>query len=451
MNSSHDSPSRVFHRDPGVDLPLAVAGDGPYLIDSTGKRYLDASSGAAVSCLGHSHPAPIRAVQEQAARLAFAHTRFFSNAPMEELARMLVEDAPAGLDRVYFVSGGSEGIEAALKLCRQYHVERGESQRRHVIARRQSYHGNTLGALAAGGNAGRRARFEPLLMHTTHIAPCYPYRDRRDTETLEAYGRRTADELEAAILELGEDKVICFVAETVAGATLGAVPPVSGYFRRVREICDRYGVLLVLDEVMCGMGRTGTLHACEQESLAPDLVVIAKGLGAGYQPIGAVLASRSICDTIVAGSGFFHHGHTYIGHATACAAALAVQRAIKDERLLDNVRARGAELRMALEERFAGHPNVGDIRGRGLFLALELVEDRDSKRPFERSAQLVGRIKAEAMRAGLVCYPMGGVIDGERGEHVMLAPPFIIDRSHVDEIVDKLAIALTRALPVTVS
>jgi len=438
--------SCVFHRDPRVELPLAVAGDGPYLIDSAGKRYLDASGGAAVSCLGHSHPAPIRAIQEQAERLAFAHTRFFSNGPMEDLARVLVDDAPGDLARVYFVSGGSEGIEAALKLCRQYHVERGQPQRRHVIARRQSYHGNTLGALAAGGNAGRRAQFEPLLTRTTHIAPCYAYRDREPSETPDAYAMRVADELEAAILELGQDQVICFVAETIAGATLGAVPPVAGYFRRIREICDRYGVLLVLDEVMCGMGRTGTLYACEQEGIGPDVVVIAKGLGAGYQSIGAVLASRGIYDAIVRGSGFFHHGHTYNGHATACAAALAVQRAIRDEALLDNVRVRGRELREALESRFGDHPNVGDIRGRGLFLALELVEDRASKRPFDTSLALAQRIRSEGLRAGLVCYPMGGVIDGRRGDHVLLAPPFIIERAHVDELVDKLALTLERAL-----
>ena len=438
----------MFHRDPRTELPLAVAGDGPYIVDIHGKRYLDASGGAAVSCLGHSHTAPIRAIQEQAAALAFAHTRFFTNVPMEELAHVLVGSAPAGLDRVYYVSGGSEGIEAALKLCRQYHVERGEPQRRHVVARRQSYHGNTLGALAAGGNAGRRARFEPLLTRTTHIAPCYPYRDRLEDETLESYGKRIADELETAILELGTDAVICFVAETVAGATLGAVPPVNGYFRRIREICDRYGVLLVLDEVMCGMGRTGTLYACEQEAVTPDVLVIAKGLGAGYQSIGALLASRQIYETIAAGSGFFHHGHTYNGHATACAAALAVQRAIKDEGLMENVRTRGAELRKALEERFADHPHVGDVRGRGLLIALELVEERATKCPFDRSLNLAGRIKTEAMRLGLVCYPMGGLIDGQRGDHVMLAPPFIIDSSHVEEIVDKLAGALTATLPV---
>jgi adenosylmethionine-8-amino-7-oxononanoate aminotransferase len=440
------SGSRVFHRHPREQLPIAVAGDGPYIIDSNGKRYLDASGGAAVSCLGHSHRATTGAIQEQVATLAFAHTRFFSNEPMEDLARVLADDAPAGLDRVYFVSGGSEGIEAALKLCRQYHLERGEPQRRHVIARRQSYHGNTLGALAAGGNANRRAHFEPLLTRTTHIAPCYPYRDRRDDETLEAYGRRVADELEAAILALGEDAVICFLAETVAGATLGAVPAVPGYFRRVREICDRYGVLFVLDEVMCGMGRTGTLYACEQEGVTPDVLVIAKGLGAGYQPIGAVLASRSVYETIVNGSGFFHHGHTYHGHATACAAALAVQRAIKEEGLLEKVRSRGVELRSALEERFGDHPHIGDIRGRGLFLALELVSDRDTKRPFDPAQKIAARVKTEALESGLICYPMSGLIDGQRGDHVMLAPPFIVDASHLDEIVDKLSATLDRVL-----
>jgi hypothetical protein len=440
----------VFHRDTRTTLPTAVRGEGVYLIDDTGRRYLDASGGAAVSCLGHSHARVVEAIQRQVATLPFAHTGFFTNEPMEELAATLIAGAPAGLEKVYFISGGSEANEAALKLARQYFLEIGQPERSHFIARRQSYHGNTLGALATGGNVNRRRPYEPLLMKVSHIAPCYAYRERRPDESEEAYGRRAADELEAAILELGPETVAGFVAEPVVGATLGAVPAVAGYFKRIREICDRYGVLLILDEVMCGMGRTGTLYACEQDGVSPDLLSIAKGLGAGYQPIGALLVSGAIYDAVAQGSGQFRHGHTYMGHATACAAALAVQQAIREENLLDNVREQGARLRALLEERFAQHPHIGDIRGRGLFLGLELVADRDTKAPFDPALQLHARIKREGMKQGLMCYPMGGTVDGARGDHVLLAPPFILTTDQAQEIVDKLEAAIDAALDAAV-
>ncbi|MFZ5677616.1 MAG: aspartate aminotransferase family protein [Pseudomonadota bacterium] len=436
----------VFHRAPKTKLRTAVTGDGPYILDDAGKRYIDASGGAAVSCLGHSHPAPIRAIQEQAATLAFAHTGFFTSKALEKLAALLTSEAPGNLTRAYFTSGGSESVETALKLARQYCVETGQAQRSRIIARRQSYHGNTLGALSAGGNLWRRAAYEPLLIGVTHVAPCYPYRDRRADETEAEYGLRIADELEAEILRLGPETVMCFIAETVAGATLGCVPPVAGYFRRLREICDKYGVLLILDEVMCGMGRTGTLFAYEQEGIAPDLVTIAKGLGAGYQPVGAVLASERIYEAIVGGSGFFQHGHTYTGHVTACAAALAVQEAIRDEKLLDNVKRAGARLAEGLKRTFGDHPHVGDIRGRGLFWALEFVADRDTKTPFDPDRKVAARLKATALDHGLICYPMGGVIDGRQGDHVMLAPPFIVDDGHIDEIIGKLEASITDEL-----
>jgi adenosylmethionine-8-amino-7-oxononanoate aminotransferase len=438
--------SHVMHRGGASDLPIAVGGDGCYLLDSTGRRYLDASGGAAVSCLGHGHPRVIAAIQEQVDRLAFAHTSFFTNAAMEELADILIADAPPGMATAYFASGGSEAVEAALKLARQYFVERDEPQRRHFIARRQSYHGNTLGALAVGGNAWRRALFSPHLIETHHIAPCYAYRDRRSDESDAAYGERVADELEAKIVELGAETVIGFVAETIVGATAGVVPPVPGYFTRIREICDRHGILLILDEVMCGMGRTGTLHACTQEKVAPDIMTIAKGLGGGYQPIGAMLASASIAQTIQRGSGFFQHGHTYMGHATACAAALAVQRTIKEDRLLDAVQLRGGELMAALDERFGNHHHVGDLRGRGLFIGLELVADRANKVPFHPDLKLHARVKREAMARGLMCYPAGGTIDGLRGDHVLLAPPYIIRSNEIGELVDKLGEAIDAAV-----
>lgn len=436
----------VFHRDPKQMYPLAVAGDGAYLIDAGGKRYLDASGGAAVSCLGHNDPDVIAAIKRQLDRFPFAHTAFFTNEPMEDLARELATAAPDPLNKVLFVSGGSEAVEAAIKMARQYHFERGEEQRVYMIARRQSYYGNTLGALATGGNNRRRRQFTPLLIEVAKIAPCYPYRDRQNDESLEAYGRRVADELEAEILRVGPDRVIAFIAETVVGATMGAVPAVRGYLKRIREICDQYGVLLILDEVMCGMGRTGSLFAFIQDEIVPDLLCIAKGLGAGYQPIGAVMTSQKIYDAIVGGSGFFQHGHTYMGHATACAAGLAVQRAIRERRLMEQVQKLGNGLRSRLHACFGNHPHIGDIRGRGLFMGLELVLDRAEKTTFAPWLKLSSRIKAHAMELGLICYPMSGTVDGVNGEHVLLAPPFIINDSQLDEIIEKLARAIEAAL-----
>jgi len=430
---------QVFHRNPKHKYPVAVGGDGPYVIDKDGKRYLDACGGAAVSCLGHSDREVIDAIKAQLDQLPFAHTSFFTNEPMEALAGQLVEQAPAGIERVYFCSGGSEAVEAALKLARQYFVEIGQPQRGHVIARRQSYHGNTLGALAAGGNLWRRKQFEPLLVAVSHVSPCYTYRSKQTGEGDAAYGQRLVRELEEEVQRLGPDRVIAFVAETVGGATLGCVTPVAGYFAGVRAICDKYGMLLILDEVMCGMGRCGTLYACEQEGVVPDLICIGKGLGAGYQPIGALLASAKIYDTVVSGSGFFQHGHTYTGHATACAGALAVQLAVKSRGLLAKVRERGAGLESRLRARFGQHPHVGEIRGRGLFWALELVEDRASKRPFDAQRRINARLKLQALENGLMCYPMAGTLDGVSGDHVVLAPPYIITEAQLDEIVDKLA------------
>jgi adenosylmethionine-8-amino-7-oxononanoate aminotransferase len=438
--------STVFHRMPKQPLPVAVAGEGIEIIDSTGKRYIDASGGAAVSCLGHSHPRVIEAIARQARQLPYAHTSFFTTEPAEALADWLVAAAPPGLRHVYFVSGGSEAMECALKLARQYFVERGEPARRHFIARRQSYHGNTLGALAIGGNAWRREPFLPLLIESHHVSPCFAYRERRDGETDDVYAQRLADELEQKILELGPDTVAAFVAETVVGATAGAVPPVRDYFRKIRAVCDRYGVLLILDEIMCGMGRTGHLFACEEDGVAPDLLTVAKGLGAGYQPIGATLVSERIYETIVGGTGYFQHGHTYIGHATACAAALEVQRVIAEERLLDNVRARGDQLRARLLERYAQHPYVGDVRGRGLFVGVELVHDRASKAPLDPALKLHAAIKREAFSRGLMVYPMGGTVDGQFGDHVLLAPPFICTAADIDTIVERLAEAIEAAL-----
>lgn len=438
--------SHIFPRHCHAELPTAVGGDGCFLIDADGKRYFDGSGGAAVSCLGHSNARVAEAVQKQVADLAFAHTGFFTSEPAEALADLLTANAPGRLDRVYLVSGGSEAVESAIKLARQYHLERGEPQRRHLIARRQSYHGNTLGALSAGGNAWRRAQFAPLLVEMSHIAPCYEYAERAQDETLAEYGSRTAQELEDEILRLGPDTVMAFIAEPVVGATLGAVPAVEGYFTRIREICDRYGVLLILDEVMCGMGRTGHLFACEAEGVAPDILCIAKGLGAGYQPIGAMLCTDSIYDTIAQGSGFFQHGHTYLGHPVAAAAGLAVLRELVERDLPAQVRERGTYLQSALQARFGQHPHVGDIRGRGFFWGLEFVADRDGKTPFEPEKGVAGKLKKAALAEGLICYPMPGTRDGRLGDHVLLAPPFIATEAELDDAIDRLGRALDKAL-----
>ena len=438
--------TNVFQRQINVVMPRAVKGDGVYIIDSDGKRYLDGSGGAAVSCLGHSDADVIKAIKEQAETLAFAHTAFFTSTAAEELANYLVAKAPGGIEKVYFMSGGSEAVEASLKMARQYFLESGESERTRFIARRQSYHGNTLGALSVSGNALRREPFEPMLMSVSHIAPCNAYRGQADGETEEDYGLRVADELEMEIQRLGPGTVAAFIAETVVGATAGVVPPVKGYFKRIREICDRHGVLLILDEVMSGMGRTGTTFACEQDGIAPDIVCVAKGLAGGYQPIGAALVSEKIFAAFRDGSGFFQHGHTYMGHPTACAAALAVQRKIETGGLLSNVKKQGEVLDSLLLERLGNHANIGDIRGRGLFRGIELVADRASKEPLDPKLKLHARIKAQAMDRGLICYPGGGTADGVRGDHVLLAPPFIIEEAQIRDLVEILGDAIEAAL-----
>ena len=439
--------THVFHRNPKHMLPYAVKGDGIRIVDKEGKSYIDASGGAAVSCLGHSHPAVIAAIKQQLDQIAYAHTSFFSSQAAEDLADFLTSRSPGDLNHAYFLSGGSEAIEASLKLARQYFVEIGQPERHIFIARRQSYHGNTLGALAIGGNQWRRKPFLPLLAPTQHVSPCYPYRDQRSDESAEQYADRLAQELDDTIQNLGPQHVAAFVGETVVGATAGALAPVGDYWKKIRQVCDKHGVLLILDEVMSGMGRTGYLFACEQDGVVPDIMAIAKGLGAGYQPIGAMLASDRIYQAILNGSGFFQHGHTYMGHATACAGALAVQQAIEQDQLLENVRQRGEQLRQELHQALDSHPNVGDIRGRGLFVGVELVQDKTSKQALDPSLKTHAKIKQHAFSQGLMLYPMGGTIDGVHGDHILLAPPFICTESDIQEIVKRLTHTIEHILP----
>jgi len=428
----------VFYRNPLHDYPTAVRGEGVYLYDSAGRQYLDGSGGAAVSCLGHGHPVVVAAIKAQLDQLAFAHTAFFTNDPQEKLATKLVSRFGEADAKVYFLSGGSEATETALKLVRKYWVSRGYNDKQIIISRKQSYHGNTLGALSISSNPGRNAAYRPLLHDWPKIEPCYAYRHQQNDETAEEYGLRSSANLEAAIQSVGADRIAAFFAETVVGATLGAVPAVAPYFQRIREICDEHDILLVLDEVMAGGGRTGSYFAFEQEGIVPDIVTLAKGLGGGYQPLGAAIARGQIHQQIVAEFGSFAHGHTYVGHATTCAAGLAVTSVIENENLLARVKDTGGQLRGELEQVFADHPNVGDIRGRGLLLGIEFVEDRDAKEPIKADLGLPEKIRVTAMDNGLICYPGGGTADGRDGVHILLAPPYIYESQHVDELVDKL-------------
>ena len=438
--------SRVLHRS-GAIPPVAVRGEGIYLHTVDGAAIIDASGGAAVACLGHGNRRIAEAIGRQAATMAYAHTGTFSNQPAEDLADLILDGAPGGLTRAWFCSSGSEGNEAAIKLARQYFLEIGQPQRVRTIARRQSYHGTTLGALAAGGNMMRREKFEPILSQAhSLVSPCFAYRFKEDGESDSQYLDRLSAELEAEFQRLGPDTVTAFLAEPVVGATTGCVTTIPGYFKRVREICDRHGALLILDEVMCGMGRTGTMHAWEQEGITPDIQVIAKGLGGGYQPIGGILIADRVVQALHNGSGGFLHGQTYQAHPVACAAALEVQRIIREDHLVDNVRLMGQRLETALTERFGNHRHVGDIRGRGLFWALEFVTDRGSKGVFDPSLKLNERVKAEGIARGVATYPMGGTIDGKQGDHVIVAPPYIVTEADVDTIVERLGDAVDAAL-----
>ncbi len=440
--------SALLHRDLRRTPPTVVRGEGSWLIDAEGRRYLDASGGAAVSCLGHGHPRVTAAIRAQLDEVEYAHTSFFTNAPAEALAARLVAAAPEGFGAglAAFVGSGSEAVEAALKLARQYHVERGQTGRTRFISRRMSYHGNTLGALAVGGHAGRRAMYQPLLAETFQIAPCHHYRDALPGEAPEAYGQRVAGELDAMIRRLGAASVAAFIAEPVVGATLGSAPAVPGYFARIREICDAHGVLFIADEVMCGMGRCGSLFAMSQEGVSADLITIAKGLGAGYQPIGAVMASERVVAAIREGSGLLAHGHTYMSHAVACAASLAVLDTIEEEGLIERVQRQGALLERRLREVFGQHPHIGDIRGRGLLWSMEIVADRETRTPFPAARRIAPRLKAAAQERGLICYPSSGTADGTDGDHVLLAPSFTVTDAEIGEIVDRLAPALAAVL-----
>jgi adenosylmethionine-8-amino-7-oxononanoate aminotransferase len=419
---------------------------GITIYDEHDRPYLDGSSGAGVSCLGHGNVEVLEAMHEQAARLSFASSVFYAAEIAEALAQDLIAHAPSGMAYASFGCSGSEQVENAMKLARQFHVDTGHPEKRIIVGRRKSYHGMSLATLNAGGHHQRRALYEPMFTDSYLTAPHFEYRYRQPHESADAYSLRAANALEDTILSAGPEHVAAFLCEPVVGATTGAVPGSPVYFRRVREICDQYNVLLIFDEIFCGMGRTGTLYACEQDDTVPDMLVLAKGLAGGFQPMSALLINQRIHDGIRDGRGYIANGHTYMNHPIGCAAALKVQQILRRDGLVERAASMGHYLRRRLEQQFGDHPNVGDIRGRGLMQALEFVADRDSKTPFDPGLNLWSRLLHNAMERGLMCYPNQGTADGERGDHVILAPPYIVSEQDCDTMVELLAAALEDTL-----
>ncbi len=438
----------LFPRSFRKTYPLAVRGEGCYVFTADGKKYLDAAGGAAVVSIGHGVAAIGRAMAEQAARLAFTHTSQFHTEAAERLAERLRRLAPPSYrqaGRVYFTSGGSEATETAIKLARQYFVEHGEPSRMRIVSRWQSYHGSTLGALAVSGNLRRRAPYAPLLPDWGHIPPCYCYRCPLGL-TYPDCQVACADELEKFVESVGPETVAAFIFEPVVGATLGAAVPPEGYVQRLAEICRRYGILLIADEVMTGMGRTGTPFAVEHWGIAPDMMLVGKGVASGYAPLGGMLVAPHVAETIARGSGAFEHGFTYQAHPVAMAAGLAVLDYIEEHRLFERVAPAGRDLLRALEP-LAQHPHVGDIRARGLLLGVELVKDRATREPFPREAGVAEAVRRAALDEGVTTYPIQGCVDGERGDHILLAPPFIISPDEIRETSRALTAAIACAVP----
>ncbi|PNY25002.1 aminotransferase [Tolypocladium capitatum] len=421
--------SSVLHRSLLKQPQTVASASGSYITLGSGRRILDGCTGAAVAIIGHGDKDVQAAVMEQMSTVSYAHTLTFTTDSAEHLADMLLEGRPYGLCKAYFVCSGSEAMDSALKLARQYHVENGQPGRTRLVARRQAYHGNTIGAMSVGSNLARRAPYEGALLldNVSHVSPAYGYRGQLHGETEAAYAERLVDELDAEFRSLGPATVMAFVAEPVGGATAGCITAPRGYFEGVRRVCDKYGILLILDEVMCGSGRTGTYFAFAQEGDArPDLLMLGKGLGGGYAPIAGVLAHERVIDVVRRGTGTFVHGHTYQAHPVSCAAALAVQKVLRRDDLVSQCAAKGATLEASLRSVFGGRRYVGDVRGRGLFWALEFVQDKESKQPFEPAVRFASRVRDEAQAIGLAVYPGTGTADGFNGDHVVLAPPLNI-------------------------
>ncbi|KAI9711249.1 MAG: hypothetical protein M1820_002236 [Bogoriella megaspora] len=448
---SKNTPSAVLHRSLHNDPHQVIGGQGLNLYLSNGQTILDATGGAAVSCLGHGHPRIASAITSQLSTIAYTHSLFFSTSASEELCRFLVDSTGGEMSRAYIVSSGSEAIEAALKLARQYSLETEPKQEKRVrfIARRESYHGTTLGALSVGGHVGRRGLFEPILMGkgtVSHVSACNAYRGMNDGETEEQYGERLAKELDDEFERVGGDTVCAFIAEPVVGAALGCVPPVKGYFKAVQQVCRKHGALLILDEIMSGMGRVGTLHAWQQPDIdiVPDIQTIGKALGGGYTPVAGLLINKSVVDALNSGTGAFGHGQTYQGHPIACRAALEVQREISEKNLVKNVEIQGQALGDELKEKIGNHPHVGNIRGRGLFWGIEFVQDKQTKEPFDPKLGVAMGVHEKGMDPpyNISLYPGTGTVDGKRGDHVLLSPAFNVTKEDIERIVRLTAMVI---------
>jgi adenosylmethionine-8-amino-7-oxononanoate aminotransferase len=437
--------SSLFPRNFKKDLPIAVRGEGSWIITADGRRLLDASGQAAVVSIGHSVAEIGRAMAEQASQIAFAHTTQFHSASAEKLAERLLALAPPNFrdgGRVYFTSGGSEATETAIKLARQYWLECGDSKRFRVVSRRQSYHGSTLGAMSVSGNVGRRAPYQPLLAEWGHIAPCFCYHCPFEMKFPEC-GLACANDLETLLRSSSTD-VAAFIFETVVGATLGAAAPPDGYAARISEICRHNNILLIADEIMSGMGRTGKPFAVQHWNVEPDLILVGKGIASGYAPLGAVLVSRKVAEAFERGTGAFQHGFTYQAHPVATTAGNAVLDFIESQKLFDRVASVARELRSRLLASLESHPHVGEIRGLGLLLGVEFVKDKSTHEPFPREQNIAEKIRQAAFAENVLTYPSQGCVDGIRGDHVLLAPPFVLTSSESEIIARALGSAVAR-------
>ncbi|KAH0293592.1 PLP-dependent transferase, partial [Aureobasidium sp. EXF-3399] len=440
------SQSAVFHRSLHSDPISVVGANGNYLHLSGGGKLLDATGGAAVSCLGHANKRVKDAIISQLDVVSYVHSATFGTDAAEKLAKALVESTGGEMSKAYIVSSGSEAMEAALKLARQHYLELSppQPQRTKFIARHESYHGTTLGALSISGHKARRAPYEPMLLpNMSRVSACNAYRGMIENETEAGYVDRLAKELDDEFQRLGPETVCAFVAEPVVGAALGCVPAVRGYFQAVRAICNKYGALLILDEVMCGMGRTGTLHAWQSSliNVTPDIQTIGKGLGGGYAPVAGVLISRKVTDTLFAGTGGFSHGQTYQGHPVSCRAALEVLSIIQEEKLVQNVAAMGEKLEQLLKQLVLPLPHVGDVRGKGLFWGIEFVNDKTTKEPFDPKENVATNIHEKGLTDphNITLYPGNGTVDGRVGDHILLAPAYNATAEVIELIVRKTA------------
>ncbi|CAH0000077.1 unnamed protein product [Clonostachys byssicola] len=422
------SPS-LLHRSLLEKPHKVIRASGSYLYLEDGRRILDACGGAAVAIIGHGNDEVAQAALDQMRQVSYVHTLSYTTDSAENLARSILNSDDSGFDhglvKAFFVGSGSEANDAAMKCARQYWYEKGQSQRRYFVSREQGYHGNTIGAMSVSTMVGRKVPYQDILLpHVSHVSAADIYHGLKDGETEKEFTQRLIAEIEEEFLRLGPENIISFMAETVVGAASGTMTAPKGYWSAVRDLCNKYGILLHLDEIMCGMGRTGTLFAFEQEGIQPDIVTIGKGLGGGYSPIAAMLINSTIVDSLRTGTSAFNHGQTYQAHPVSCATALAVQNILRRDGLLERVKILGSKLHDLLLTTFAGCDYVGDIRGRGLFWSLEFMENKAQKRPFPREFHFGPRVQQAAFTMGVAVYPGSGTIDGLNGDHVIFAPPY---------------------------